>query len=101
VGGDYAMNYRQAKSCALPNLLGREKGVENLAQRLGFHADACILHDEANVIISGLRDDPEYASSGHGLNRIHSQIEDHLLNLAGIRRNIGKILAQPQGDLDT
>ena len=97
-----SVNRAQTEATSLAYCLGREERLEKVLENLGVHADSRIADPESGILpflqaafdtslrrIDKRRLDAELASVGHGVARIGSQVDQHLLQLIriGLDRN--------------
>jgi hypothetical protein len=100
---DDAVHGGQPQPGAVARALGREEGLEDPGLGLGFHADAGVGHGELDVgarqaamltrrrfveLHEGDGDD-EASARRHGIASVHGQVDDHLLELAGVGLDAG------------
>ena len=82
---------RQAEACSPAHALCREAGIEDFLQVRGRNADAGIRDLHLHHITLSQRLDADLALLGNGLRRIHQQVHEDLIDLAGGHAQ------QPQG----
>ena len=112
---DDAVYGGQAHAGSMASLLGREEGLEDAHPRLLVHADAGVGDREQEV---GTGDRPgmgrhvgwveldvaeldgELAAVGHGVARVHREIDDDLLQLTRVDRDAPQAGRLVRGELD-
>src|SRR6266481_302939 len=106
---------RESEARALSHALGGKELLEDMRDGLSAHARARV-RDRKHHVTSRLRTgmfacvrmvqfyvgglDLEFPARRHGIPGIHSQIHDHLLDLALVGFNISKLRIQSQGNVD-
>ena len=105
-----AVDHRQAEAGAPPHPLGREEGLDRVAQGDGVHADAGVADRDPKILagreqlprsdLLGAGRDAEPAAAGHGVARVQCEVEDGELELVGIDPRRRKRLRAIDRDLD-
>src|ERR1700693_2968349 len=74
--------------------LGGEEGVENTVEQLAGDAHAGVgdLDIHGSILCRGA--DLDHAAVGHGVARVHEQVQKHLLEAVGRAEHGGQVLAQ-------
>src|SRR5215510_9680512 len=92
---------RQAEPRSLPGSLRRKKWIIDLLDI--FWADSCagILHENFDLRIHGVRQDAQLATLGHCISGDHDQIQEYLLQSAGVAESYGTLCAKLLFDTDT
>ena len=105
----------QAQTRSLPDLLGREEGLEHAGQRGGVHPRAGVAHREEDVgagpestargaallsqlHIGGL--DGEDTALGHRIASVYGKVDENLLDLAGVGLHPSEGRVHDRADLD-
>src|SRR5690348_18307596 len=88
----------EAESQTVPAFFGSEEWFEQIGQNVGWYADAVVLH--LNRGLPRLREvascDSQRSTVRHGVDRVHHEGEDHLLDLRGIALHQGQIRREIQ-----
>src|SRR6266446_3583903 len=110
-----AVDGRESEARALSHALGGKERLEDMRDGLSVHASARVCNREHHVApwlgtwmfpcvrmvqfyVGG--SDLEFPARRHGIPGIHSQIHDHLLDLALVGFDISKLRIQSQGNVD-
>ncbi len=100
---DNPVNRGQPEPCSFPKLLRREEGFEQAPFDLIAHPRPGIRHAKVHEIpvrLHILRLDDDLASVRHRVARIHQQVHQNLVQLAGIGHHVSQRRAEPGHQLD-
>ena len=97
MGADDALNDHQAQAGAF--LLGGEKGVEDAVELFLGDAAAGVGHADPDAVSAFTRLEGEGAAFAHGLHGVFDEIDQHLLDLGGVKRRQGQLAGQARFDV--
>ena len=100
VRGHDLVNDGQTEARALADTLRGEKRCKKLLHDRFAHADARVLDGEPDLAAVKGSPDGQRAATRHRMNRIHRQVDQNLMQLPGVSRNLGKMIVQHPDQAD-